>query len=74
MWIDDQILKNCSRDIETQVFIQKETLVVLGNGNNLGNSNWNALGNGNNLNNNMQNFFLTERKSKNDYSNEIQKN
>jgi len=22
----------------------------------------------------MQNFFLTERKSKNDYSNEIQKN
>ncbi len=34
MWIDDQILKNCSRDIETQVFIPKETLVVLGNGNN----------------------------------------
>jgi len=33
MWIDDQILKNCSRDIETQVFIPKETLLVLGNGN-----------------------------------------
>lgn len=33
MWIDDQILKNCSRDVETQVFIPKETLLVLGNGN-----------------------------------------
>lgn len=33
MWIDDQILTNCHKDLEAEIFIPEETLVVLGNAN-----------------------------------------